>query len=107
LIVEQARHFMGETHLPGDEDKEPLPPLRAIAESVRTRIRPIFMTTFTTLGGGLPLVIAPGSGSEMYRGLGAVVVGGLLVSTIFTLVLVPLVFSAFMELADGVRAFFG
>ncbi len=107
LIVEQARHFMGHTHLPGEEDKEPLPPLKAIAESVRTRIRPIFMTTCTTLGGGLPLVIAPGSGSEMYRGLGAVVVGGLAVSTIFTLVLVPLVFSVVMQMRDGVRALFG
>jgi HAE1 family hydrophobic/amphiphilic exporter-1 len=107
LIVEQARHFMGITHLPGEEDKEPLPPLKAIAESVRTRIRPIFMTTFTTLGGGLPLVIAPGSGSEMYRGLGAVVVGGLAVSTVFTIVLVPLVFSLVMQMADGVKALFG
>jgi HAE1 family hydrophobic/amphiphilic exporter-1 len=107
LIVEQARHFMGHTRLPGEEDKPPLPPIKAIAESVRTRIRPIFMTTFTTLGGGLPLVIAPGSGSEMYRGLGAVVVGGLLVSTIFTIVLVPMVFSAVMQMADGLKAFFG
>jgi HAE1 family hydrophobic/amphiphilic exporter-1 len=107
LIVEQARHFMGHTHLPGDEDKEPLPPLQAIAESVRSRIRPIFMTTCTTLGGGLPLVIAPGSGSEMYRGLGAVVVGGLAVSTIFTLILVPLVFSAVMQMKLGVQALFG
>ncbi|MEX2217510.1 MAG: efflux RND transporter permease subunit [Phycisphaerales bacterium] len=107
LIVEQARHFMGQLRLPGDEGKEPLEPKLAIAESVRTRVRPIFMTTFTTLGGGLPLVIAPGAGSEMYRGLGAVVCGGLLVSTLFTLVLVPLVFSLVMEMAAGVRAFFG
>lgn len=107
LIVEQARHFMGHTHLPGEEDKEPLPPLRAIAQSTRSRIRPIFMTTCTTLGGGLPLVLAPGSGSEMYRGLGAVVVGGLAVSTLFTIVLVPLVFSVVMQMAAGVKVLFG
>jgi hydrophobic/amphiphilic exporter-1 (mainly G- bacteria), HAE1 family len=107
LIVEQARHFMGHFHLPGEEDKKPLPPMQAIAESVRTRIRPIFMTTFTTLGGGLPLVIAPGSGSEMYRGLGAVIVGGLLVSTIFTLVLVPLVFSLVLQMWHGALAVLG
>jgi len=107
LIVEQARHFMGHTHLPGEEDKEPLPVLRAISESTRTRIRPILMTTCTTLGGGLPLVLAPGSGSEMYRGLGAVVVGGLAVSSLFTLILVPLVFSAVMQMAAGFKAVFG
>ena len=41
----------------------------------------------------LPLVLMPGSGSELYRGLGAVVVGGLTVSTIFTIILVPVVLS--------------
>jgi HAE1 family hydrophobic/amphiphilic exporter-1 len=104
LLVEQARHFMGELTLPGDEHKEPLDPLRAIAESVRTRVRPIFMTTLATLAGGLPLVISPGSGSEMYRGLGAVVIGGLAVSTIFTLVLVPLVFSVVLQMWRGLKA---
>jgi HAE1 family hydrophobic/amphiphilic exporter-1 len=65
------------------------------------------MTTLTTLVGGLPLVVAPGSGSEMYRGLGAVVIGGLTVSTIFTLVLVPLVFSLVLQMREGVLATFG
>jgi HAE1 family hydrophobic/amphiphilic exporter-1 len=67
-------------------------PSVAITESVRTRIRPIFITTMTTVLGLLPLVVIPGAGSELYRGLGSVVLGGLLVSTIFTLVLVPTVF---------------
>ena len=48
----------------------------------------------------LPLVLTPGSGSELYRGLGAVVVGGLAVSTVFTLVLVPVVLSVLFELRD-------
>jgi HAE1 family hydrophobic/amphiphilic exporter-1 len=61
----------------------------AIIESVRNRTRPIFMTTVTTLLGLAPLVFFPGAGSELYRGLGAVVLGGLLVSTVFTLILVP------------------
>ena len=43
----------------------------------------------------IPLVLLPGAGSELYRGLGAVVVGGLLVSTVFTLILVPSVLSVF------------
>jgi HAE1 family hydrophobic/amphiphilic exporter-1 len=48
------------------------------------------MTTFTTVLGLLPLVIVPGAGSELYRGLGSVMLGGLVVSTFITLVLVPL-----------------
>jgi HAE1 family hydrophobic/amphiphilic exporter-1 len=50
------------------------------------------MTTITTVLGLLPLVLFPGAGSELYRGLGSVVLGGLLVSTIFSLVLVPTLF---------------
>jgi HAE1 family hydrophobic/amphiphilic exporter-1 len=69
----------------------------AIIESVRTRIRPIFMTTLGGLAGLLPLVIAPGPGSELYRGIGAVLLGGLLLSTIMTLVFVPALLSLMME----------
>src|SRR5262245_21585743 len=61
----------------------------AVLESVRTRIRPIFMTALIGFFGLLPLVISPGAGSELYQGLGSVLLGGLLVSTIFTLFLVP------------------
>ena len=61
----------------------------AIIEAVRSRVRPIFMTTFTTVLGLLPLVLFPGAGSELYRGLGAVLLGGMLFSTVVTLVLVP------------------
>lgn len=107
LVVEQALNFMDPSKTPGAEDEEPLPPLKAIAESVRTRIRPIFLTTATTLGGGLPLVIAPGAGSEMYRGLGAVVIGGLFVSAFFTLALTPLLFSLVLEMREGVSRLFG
>jgi HAE1 family hydrophobic/amphiphilic exporter-1 len=80
LIVHQALNHLRDDHLP---------PREAILESVRTRIRPIFMTTITTVLGLLPLVVFPGAGSELYRGLGSVVLGGLLVSTLFTLILVP------------------
>jgi HAE1 family hydrophobic/amphiphilic exporter-1 len=76
----------------------------AIAASVENRIRPIFMTTMTTVLGLLPLVLFPGAGSELYRGLGAVVLGGLLVSTIFTLVLVPTVFRLAMDARTAVVA---
>jgi HAE1 family hydrophobic/amphiphilic exporter-1 len=74
----------------------------AVPESVKTRIRPIFITTSTTVLGLLPLVVFPGEGSELYRGLGAVVLGGLLVSTAFTLFLVPAVFILMMDLKQGI-----
>ena len=75
----------------------------AILESIRTRIRPIFMTTLTTVFGLSPLVFFPGAGSELYRGLGSVVLGGLLVSTVMTLFLVPTLFSLMVELTDWVK----
>ncbi|MFG0258280.1 MAG: efflux RND transporter permease subunit [Phycisphaerales bacterium JB043] len=99
LLVHQALHFMR-----GEYVDEPLPPLEAISESVRTRIRPIFMSTLTSVGGMAPLVLFPGAGSEMYRGLGSVVIGGLLVSTIFTLVLVPLLLSLTVQMRQGLGA---
>tara|TARA_R110000782_G_scaffold30348_14_gene75660 strand:+ start:29745 stop:33641 length:3897 start_codon:yes stop_codon:yes gene_type:complete len=88
LLVHQALNFMR-----GDETQAPMEAHDAIAESVRTRVRPIMMSVLTSVGGMLPLVLFPGAGSEMYRGLGSVVVGGLIVSTVFTLILVPLLFS--------------
>lgn len=61
----------------------------AVLESTRTRLRPIYMSAATSVFGMLPLVIAPGPGSELYRGLGSVVLGGLACSTIFTVFLIP------------------
>jgi HAE1 family hydrophobic/amphiphilic exporter-1 len=79
----------------------------AVKESVRVRVRPIFMSTGTSNLGMLPLVIMPGAGSELYRGLGAVVMGGLAFSTIFTLLVTPLVFSLAVEITAKVRALLG
>ena len=61
----------------------------AIVEATRNRIRPIFMSTLTSLFGLIPLVVFPGAGSELYRGIGTVVFGGLALSTIATLFIVP------------------
>lgn len=72
-------------------------PRDAIAESVRTRIRPIYMSTITTVFGLMPLVLSPGAGSEFYRGLGSVVIGGLFVSTVFTIFLIPALFSLALD----------
>jgi len=61
----------------------------AIIEATRNRIRPIFMSTLTSVFGMLPLVVMPGAGSELYRGLGSVVVGGLSLSALLTLIIIP------------------
>jgi HAE1 family hydrophobic/amphiphilic exporter-1 len=99
LIVEQALNHVRED---GMDDHA------AVLESVRTRIRPIFMTALIGFFGLVPLVISPGAGSELYRGLGAVLLGGLLVSTIFTLFLVPSLFTLTLEAKDAlVRLLFG
>jgi HAE1 family hydrophobic/amphiphilic exporter-1 len=55
------------------------------------------MSVATTVFAMLPLVVFSGAGSELYRGLGSVVLGGLVVSTIFTLILIPAVFSLTMD----------
>jgi HAE1 family hydrophobic/amphiphilic exporter-1 len=69
----------------------------AISEAVQNRMRPMFMTTGTTVFGMLPLVLFPGAGSELYRGIGAVVIGGLLFGTLFTMLLVPSLFSLALD----------
>ncbi len=61
----------------------------AVAQALRLRLRPIFMSTLTSLFGMLPLVLMPGAGSAIYRGLAVVIVGGMTVSTVFTLLLLP------------------
>ncbi|MEM1430950.1 MAG: efflux RND transporter permease subunit [Pseudomonadota bacterium] len=80
LIVHQSLYHLRE---------EGMPPVAAIEEATRNRIRPIFMSTLTSICGMLPLVVFPGAGSELYRGLGAVVVGGLSMSAFLTLLTVP------------------
>jgi HAE1 family hydrophobic/amphiphilic exporter-1 len=79
-----------------------LAPREAIREAVGNRVRPIFMSVSTSVFGMLPLVLFPGAGSELYRGLGSVVVGGLIVSTVFTLILVPALFSLVLDAREAV-----
>jgi len=75
----------------------------AILGSCQTRIRPIFMSTTTSVLAMMPLAAGRGAGSELYSGLGAAIVGGLMVSTLFTLILVPVLFSLFNDVSAGVR----
>ncbi|MGI9371180.1 MAG: efflux RND transporter permease subunit, partial [Hyphomicrobiales bacterium] len=80
LLVHQTLfHVRSDGMSPGD----------AIIEATRNRIRPIFMSTLTSVFGMLPLVVLPGAGSELYRGLGSVVVGGLTLSAVLTLLVIP------------------
>ena len=65
------------------------PRVQAVRQAIRLRLRPILMSTLTSLFGMLPLLLALGSGAELYRGMAAVIIGGLLVSMLFTLVLLP------------------
>lgn len=80
---------------------------QAILDSLRNRFRPIFMTTLGGLVGLLPLVIAPGAGSELYRGIGAVLLGGMVFSTFVTLFFVPALFSLALETQQAVMRLFG
>jgi HAE1 family hydrophobic/amphiphilic exporter-1 len=75
----------------------------AIIEATKNRIRPIFMSTLTSLFGLVPLVIFPGAGSELYRGIGVVVFGGLGLSMLATLIIVPPLLSIVLNSRFGGR----
>ena len=95
LVVHQSLIHMRE---------EEMPPREAIRLATGTRIRPIFISVATSIIGMLPLALFPGAGSELYRGLGAVVIGGLAVSTVFTLFVVPAIFSLSLDLKAAIVA---
>jgi len=65
----------------------------AIALSGQSRLRPVLMTAFTTILGMVPMALSNSEGSEMWQPLGIVVIGGLLVSTIVTLLIVPILYA--------------
>ncbi|MBW2677182.1 MAG: efflux RND transporter permease subunit [Deltaproteobacteria bacterium] len=81
-------------------------PREAITESVRSRIRPIYMSSITTVCAMLPLILSPGAGSEFYRGLGSVVVGGILISTVFTIFLIPALLSLMFDVIRLLKQIF-
>ncbi|HKK61781.1 MAG TPA: efflux RND transporter permease subunit [Bacteroidales bacterium] len=69
----------------------------AIIESGRSRLRPVLMTSFTTILGMLPLALSTGDGSEIWSPMGISVIGGLIFSTFITLILVPVVYHLFIR----------
>jgi HAE1 family hydrophobic/amphiphilic exporter-1 len=84
--------------------REGTPLERATVDAVSARVRPIFMSTLTSLAGLLPMVVAEGSGAELYRGVGAIVLGGLAVSTLLTMFVVPALFTTLWKLKRAVAA---
>lgn len=86
LVVNNAILLVHQTRL---GQQQGLERSEAIEQSLRLRLRPIFMSTATSFFGMLPLLLIPGAGSVIYRGLAAVIVGGLAFSTLFTIVLLP------------------
>jgi multidrug efflux pump subunit AcrB len=72
--------------------------VEAVTEAVRVRLRPIMMSTITTVAGLSPLVFNPGAGTELYRGLGAIVLFGLLFSTLVTLTFMPALLALVLRL---------
>jgi multidrug efflux pump subunit AcrB len=79
LLVHQARVA----------EREGLSRKDAVEKAILLRLRPIMMSTLTSIFGMLPLLLISGAGTELYRGLAGVIVGGMLVSTFFTLILLP------------------
>ncbi|WP_417464667.1 efflux RND transporter permease subunit [Kordiimonas sp.] len=86
LVVNNAILLVAQTRA---GEAEGLTRDEAVERALALRLRPIFMSTLTSIMGMLPLVLFPGAGSEIYRGMAACIVGGMSVSTIFTLVLLP------------------
>lgn len=90
VMIEKIKQLEGE----GAEMKT------AVVEACKTRLRPILMTTLTTVLALIPLAIGVGKGSELMQPLGIVVIGGLLIGTLVTLVLVPAVYCAIYQKRD-------
>lgn len=98
LVVNNAILLVHQTRLSQDQGMNRG---EAVAQALTLRLRPIFMSTLTSIFGMLPLLLIPGEGSVIYRGLAAVIVGGMCVSTLFTLILLP----ALLRLSDNKATF--
>lgn len=96
LLIDRAKQLRASDYGVGE----------AMVEAGMNRIRPIFMTTLTTVGGMLPLAISTGAASNYQAPLATVVIAGLLFSTLITLVLIPSVYMLFHDLGVGIRKVF-
>lgn len=101
IVVSNAILLVDYTNILRRRDGKPL--REAVEEAGRTRLRPILMTTLTTVLGLLPMSLGIGEGAEIQAPLARVVIGGLAASTLVTLVLVPTVYTLFEEGWAGLR----
>ena len=83
------------------------PPEEAIFQACLLRFRPIMMTTFAALFGGIPLALGTGTGAELRRPLGIAIIGGLILSQLLTLYTTPVIYLWFDRLAKRVAHWFG
>lgn len=90
VLMSHFRHLEGRMSL-----------AEAVSRGVEARIRPVLMTTLTTIFGLLPLLLATGVGAEIQRPLATVVVGGLATSTVVTLLVLPLIYETFRRKGEG------
>ena len=95
LIVHQSLNYI---------NNESMDHKSAVIAATKTRIRPIYMSSLTSIFGMLPLVLIPGPGSEFYRGLGSVITGGLAFSTIFTIFVTPALLMFFIKMEQKMGA---
>ena len=73
----------------------------AVMEAVEVRLRPIAMSTITTLAGLAPLVLIPGAGTELYRGVGAIVMFGIVGAALVTLTMLPALTAVVLKLQEA------
>ena len=78
----------------------------AVLEAGKTRLRPILMTTLTTMLGMMPLALGIGQGSEMYQSMAIAVIFGLMISTLLTLIVIPVLYELVENGVDRVKAKF-
>src|SRR5699024_7653461 len=96
LLIDRIKQLRNENH-PVDQ---------ALVNAGKERIRPIFMTTMTTVGGMLPLALATGTSSDYQSPLAVVIISGLLFSTLITLILIPAVYLLFEDIGNGLKRLF-
>jgi len=94
LIVDQTLRYIRE---------DGMAPRTAVPEAVATRLRPMMMATITTVFGIAPLVFLPGAGTELYRGVGAIVLFGLLFAAVITVIFLPPLLVIVLEVARAAR----
>ena len=82
----------GEWHIELNEEEEDNLLKTSVLDGAASRIKPILITTLTTLLGDIPMAVAKGEGSELYASMGQAIAGGLLTSTLITLILIPVIY---------------